>query len=135
MAKIVTAKEIRFFLKIITIAICFFVFVSCNTVEGKPKNRASTETISFISKNTQGTFFNDLKIGVGNFWEEEYTDDNGKTQKGITCGLWFFVKRDSSQNKHVRVYPGKKVFLDDYYLIEVIDMDKKRVGLKIRLLN
>ncbi len=123
-------KEIRICLNII--AVFSFILMACDRVEGNSENQALTEMTSYIPKNTQGTFFEDIRIAVGNIWQEEYIADNGELQQGITCGLWFFAKHDSSQSRHVRVYPGKKVLSDDY-IIEAVDIGGGERELCLRL--
>ncbi len=77
-------QKIRIFLTIIVV--CSFIFMACDRVEANSENQDITEMILYVRGTGQGTFFNDLKIGVGNIWEEEYVDGNGESKKGITCG-------------------------------------------------
>ncbi len=130
--KLINAKEIKIFL--ILMAICFFIFIACNRVEGNPDNQASAEMLSYVPKNGKGTFFNNLDIGVGNIWEEDYIDNNGEPKKGITCGLWFYLRHDPSQNTDVRVYPEKKVLVANYS-VEAVDIEEEGVMLKVSLLD
>lgn len=66
-----------------------------------------------IQANTQLTF-KDLRIGAGNFWEEEYTNFNNETITGLTAGLWIYVKDQPQENKTIRVFPGMKIAVSGY---------------------
>jgi hypothetical protein len=89
---------------------------------------SSVSTKAIIETNTQGTF-GDVRIGVGNIWEEEYTDDAGKKQKGLTAGLWVFEK-DPPKDFKLRAHPGKK-FTASKSTFEVVRVTQTSVELEI----
>lgn len=119
----------RIFLTVISL---LFIFSACNpsqqeitvreiiTIENQSKQtvNAIEETIMSgenfsIQANTQLTF-KDLRIGAGNFWEEEYTNFNNETITGLTAGLWIYVKDQPQENKTIRVFPGMKIAVSGY---------------------
>ena len=61
-----------------------------------------------IESNTQATI-DDVRIGVGNIWEEDYTDESGAKKKGLTAMMQIFVRDDSGKNLKKRVHPGQKL--------------------------
>ena len=60
-----------------------------------------------IVTNTQATI-GDVKIGAGNFDEEDYLDEAGSKKHGKVAVLWIFVKGEAKQDRAITVYPGKK---------------------------
>ncbi len=66
-----------------------------------------------IFQGGQGTI-GDLKIGAGNFWVEEYVDQDEVTRSGLTCGLWFFVRNREDLDRTQRVYPGAVIEIAGY---------------------
>jgi hypothetical protein len=51
--------------------------------------------------------FGDLKIGLGNFYSETYTDTEGNVQTGLRCGFWLLVSGKADQQiNDFRVYAG-----------------------------
>lgn len=67
------------------------------------------ETFYFALENGQIVVEGDnVRIGVGNLWEEEYTTDaEGLTQRGLRVGLWFFFREKPHQDRAVRMYEGQ----------------------------
>jgi hypothetical protein len=74
-----------------------------------------TRQMITIERNTQATL-GDLRIGAGNFHEEEYTPDGSAPRRGLTAGLWIYVRGDSSKDRFVRVYPGQTLDVPGYRL-------------------
>ena len=60
-----------------------------------------------IVTNTQATN-DDVRIGAGNFHEKDYVDEAGEKKYGKVAALWIFVRGDSTQDRAITVYPGKK---------------------------
>lgn len=77
---------------------------------------------SIIFANTQLTF-EVIRIGIGNIREEEYIDDQGSEEVGLTAGLWIYHRDDASLNQQVRVYPGQELDTGDYH-ITVYEINK-----------
>lgn len=82
-----------------------------------------------IEANTQATF-GDLRIGVGNIWEEEYTLEGGSLEKGLTAGLWFYFREDSGLDDSFRVYPGQILEVGGYR-VRVIAVNETSVALEV----
>jgi len=61
-----------------------------------------------------------LKIGVGNFFVEDYVTDAGETVTGMRCGVSVYVLNDP-QEYMLRVYPGQPI-IGDGYLIRMHSM-------------
>lgn len=85
------------------------------TVKAPEETKMNGETAR-IQANTQLTY-KDLKIGTGNFWEEEYTNGNKETSKGLTAGLWIYVKDQPKEDKTLRVFPGMKIDVVGYQIL------------------
>jgi len=81
-----------------------------------------------IETNTQATF-GDVRIGVGNIWDEEYTDPEGKKHRGLTAGLWVF-ERDPPKDFKLRAHPGEK-FIASKSTFEVVRVTQTSVELRI----
>lgn len=60
-----------------------------------------------IQETTNHRVSPELEIAAGNFWEADFTDEAGKAQHGLTCGLWFTEAGSGSKRRHVRVHPGQ----------------------------
>lgn len=84
------------------------------TVKAPEETKMKGETAR-IQANTQFTY-KDLKIGTGNFWEEEYTNDKSETIKGLTAGLWIYVKDNSQEDRTLRAFPGMKIDVAGYQI-------------------
>jgi len=91
--------------------------------------QGSSDTTTMIAKNTQGTF-GDVRIGVGNIWEEQYTE-GGRTTNGLTAGLWIFIRNHSDQNQRVRVHPGQIVDVPGQCRIRVVSVEQAGVRLEL----
>jgi hypothetical protein len=72
-------------------------------------------TMFVVRENTQLTY-QILRIGVGNIRDGKYIDQSGKETKGLTAGLWIFVRGDASLNRAIRLYPGQQVSIGEYIL-------------------
>ena len=82
-----------------------------------------------IEANTQATF-DDLRIGIGNIWEEEYTPEGGERRRGATAGMWLYFRDDPSQDRHVRIHPGQRVTAGGR-TIEVVTVDAGSATLRV----
>ena len=86
------------------------------------------EKITIVS-NTQ-TEYKDLKIGAGNFWEEEYTDSSHNKKNGLTAGLWLYPKDGKNYTK--RVYEGEEFTFANYkFKILKVSQNPEKVELTI----
>ncbi|HDQ73170.1 MAG TPA: hypothetical protein ENN19_13920 [Chloroflexi bacterium] len=79
------------------------------------------ENTYLISSATEMAYDSNLRIGAGNFWQEEYVDEEGVKQRGVTAGLWLMVLDGSSQDQHVRVHVGQGVVFDEY-VIKIVEI-------------
>lgn len=89
----------------------------------------SAEVIT-IQSNTQATLGDDVRIGAGNFHEEDYTPAGGGSRRGLTAGLWIYVRNDSSKDTHVRVHTGQVLSVPGYQL-EVLAVEPTAVRLAV----
>jgi hypothetical protein len=87
---------------------------------------------TFTVVSTGQLTYQSLRVGVGNIWQEEYTDAKGVTQQGITAGLWFFIREDSSLNRNVRVYIGQDVTVGRYS-VHVLDIKDEPQGGSVQM--
>jgi len=81
-----------------------------------------------IETNTQATF-GDVRIGVGNIWEEQYTNADGNPQTGLTAGLWVF-ERDPPKQRALRAQPGTTVTASSASF-EVVRVTKSSVEIRV----
>jgi hypothetical protein len=63
------------------------------------------EQLYAITSTGQMTY-DSLKIGAGNFWDEEYPGPDGEPINGLICHLWFFLRDHPELDRMARVYPG-----------------------------
>jgi hypothetical protein len=82
-----------------------------------------------IESNTQATL-DDVKIGAGNFWDDEW-EEGGQKKKGMTAGLWVFVRDDAAKNQTLRVHAGS-TFTASKLAITVKAVEGKLVRLSVR---
>lgn len=88
-----------------------------------------------IRSNTQAQFGNDLRVGSGNFWEEEYTDVKGKKVKGITAGLWIYPKASLKEHTE-RVFKGQELDVENFHIV-VLDIqgDREKGSVKLKVIK
>ncbi len=91
-------------------------------------SRATRETLT-IATNTQA-HRKDLRIAVGNIWEESYTPEGGTARTGLTAMLDMGVPQDPSRHQHVRVHPGQTLRVFGY-VIEIISVEQSGVRLAL----
>jgi hypothetical protein len=84
--------------------------------------------ITIIETNTQATL-DDVRIGVGNIRESEWTDAGGTTRRGLTAALFISVRDDASKDTKLRVHPGQ-TFTASKQRFEVLAVDATRVQLR-----
>lgn len=82
-----------------------------------------------ISSNTQAQFGNDLRVGSGNFWEDEYVNSEGQTVKGLRAGLFIYPK-DSGKEYKERVYQSQTLTIENYR-ITVLEVTDDSVKLRV----
>ncbi|MFN8417820.1 MAG: hypothetical protein U0528_01005 [Anaerolineae bacterium] len=73
--------------------------------------------IYIIPDTTQLTVDDRLRIGAGNFWEDDFTDAEGKTTRGNTAGLWLFSREHPDQDSHQRVHEGSQLLFAGYLIV------------------
>ncbi len=64
-----------------------------------------------------------LRIGIGNIWDDTYTNQDEEIVRGTTAGLWLFFKDTPALDYHVRVYEGQS-FETEGYQIRVVEINK-----------
>jgi hypothetical protein len=89
-------------------------------------------TRQFIVNTGQAQFGDDLRVGAGNIWEEEYLDEAGHSARGLTGGLWFFVRDRPELDHHVRVHPGQWIEFGGYR-VRVLEVTQGGIGLSVLL--
>jgi hypothetical protein len=89
-------------------------------------------TRQFITNTAQAQFGDSLRVGAGNIWEADYVDETGASRKGLTGGLWFFLRDHPELDRHVRVHPGQHVEFGDYR-IQVLSVEPEGIGLSVQL--
>jgi hypothetical protein len=92
-------------------------------------SRAETVT---VGSNTQITL-GDVRIGVGNIYEEEYTPEGGRPRRGLTSGLWISVRGDPAQDRHIRVHPGQTVLVPGYRLV-IVAVEQRALRMEVHRL-
>lgn len=76
-----------------------------------------------IESNTQEEV-GDVRIGAGNFWDREYTDDRGRKLRGPTAMLWIYVRNAPEQDRVLVVHPGQEFRAGNLRLrVESVDGD------------
>jgi hypothetical protein len=86
------------------------------------------ETVT-VESNTQITL-GDVRIGVGNFSEEEYTPEGGTPRRGLTAGLWIYVRDNPTKDRHVRVHPGQTVMVPGYRLV-IVAVERRAIRMEV----
>lgn len=66
---------------------------------------SALEQLYAITSSGQMTYDN-LKIGAGNFWEEDYPGPDGEAVHGLICHLWFFMRDYPELDRMASVFPG-----------------------------
>ena len=66
----------------------------------------------------------------GNIQEEEYTPEGGTPRRGLTAGLWIFVRQDPTQDRHIRVYPGQSVMVPGYRLV-IVAVERRAIRMEV----
>lgn len=94
-----------------------------------PTTGAEAETVT-VETGTQITL-GDVRIGVGNIWEEEYTPEGGTPRRGLTAGLWISVRNDPAQDRHVRVHPGQSVLVPGYQLV-ILAVERRSIRMRVQ---
>ena len=89
---------------------------------------AGVETVT-VESNTQITL-GDVRIGVGNFREEEYTPEGGTPRRGLTAGLWISVRDNPTQDRNVRVHPGQTVMVPGYRLV-IVAVERRAIRMEV----
>lgn len=90
---------------------------------------ARSGNVLTIAGNTQATL-GDVRIGVGNIWEEPYKDKPGVQKKGLTAALWIYVRDDAAKDAKLRVHPGQK-FTAGKQVFEVVAVEADRVKIRV----
>ena len=88
----------------------------------------------FIADTTQSQFGENLRVGAGNIWKEDYTSEDGTQTTGLTAGLWFFVRDLPDLNQQIRVHKGQKIELAGYQ-VTVIAIDQDGISINLVLPN
>lgn len=89
-------------------------------------SRAQTVT---IASNTQATI-GDVRIGAGNFWDDEFTDDKGNKRKGPTAGLWIYFREDKASDTKRRVHTGES-FVAGRTRFEIVTVEPTQVTIRV----
>jgi hypothetical protein len=89
---------------------------------------AGVETVT-VESNTQITL-GDVRIGVGNIREEEYTPEGGAPRRGLTGGLWIYVRDNPTQDRHERVHPGQTVMVPGYRLV-IVAVERRAIRMEV----
>ncbi|MPZ17690.1 MAG: hypothetical protein GEV06_07250 [Luteitalea sp.] len=84
------------------------------------------ETLT-IQSNTQA-HLQDLRIGVGNIWEEAYTPEGGQPTRGLTAMLQIVTSDGASARP--RVHVGQTLHVSGY-VIRVLSITPARVSLTV----
>ena len=106
-------------------ALSIVVTVSC-TVDGGPVPlvEEGMETYS-ISSSGQLFYDDNLRVGVGSFDQERYTDAYGRTKRRRIAGLWLSVEGAPDRKLFQRVHAGQVIAYDGY-LIQVVEIGQGR---------
>jgi hypothetical protein len=97
-------------------------------VRNSPTSAAGVDVVT-VESNTQITI-GDVRIGVGNIHEEEYTPEGGTPRRGLTAGLWIYVRENPAQDRHVRVYPGQAVMVPGYRLV-IVAVERRAIRMEV----
>ncbi len=96
---------------------------------GKLDAPTPTREILTIATNTQA-HREDLRIAVGNIWQESYTPDGSAPRTGLTAMLDMGVPQDASRRQRVRVHAGQTLRAFGY-LIQITSIERSRVRLTV----
>lgn len=91
-----------------------------------PSGAAQTVT---IASNTQATI-GDVRIGAGNFWDDDFTDDKGNKRKGPTAGLWIYFREDKASDTKRRVHTGES-FVAGRTRFEIVTVEPTQVTVRV----
>ncbi len=92
--------------------------------------------IRVLPSNAQDQVGDDLRIGAGNFWDREITDDQGTTKTVFSAMLWFFVRRpdlpEGQEEHRVVVWKGKEFVLHGFrFRILAVDKNPNSVTYEV----
>lgn len=78
----------------------------------------------------------DLRVGSGNFWEEEYKDENGKTVKGPTARIYLSHRLHQDGDEDLRIHAGQTITYFDYTIsIVAIGSDSRGKYLQMKIIQ
>lgn len=116
---------------LLALAILATLLAQACSLPGSLERETMNDDAIVLEANVQLTV-GDLRIGVGNIWEENYTDSSGNGKKGLTAALWLFYRTDQSLDVTPRVHAGQEIIIGRY-AIKIIDVVRDRDGGFVRL--
>jgi hypothetical protein len=96
-------------------------------VAASPTSTAPSNIVRLAS-NTQATLGN-VRIGAGNFRDDDYVDGLGESKNGPTAGLWLFIQDRPAEDRHLRVGTGSS-FTAGRLSFEVLEVTNDTVYLR-----
>lgn len=87
------------------------------TDQQSPVSADQEPQIYVIPDTTQITVDDMLRIATGNFWEEDFTNAEGTSERGMTAGLWLFSHQHPDQDRHERVHVGTQLLFAGYLIM------------------
>lgn len=64
--------------------------------------------VSTIRSNVQAHFGERIRLGIGNIWEGEYTNEAGAIVRGLSAGITVFVRDRPDETQRLRIGPGSR---------------------------
>jgi hypothetical protein len=92
---------------------------ACSTVQEAPVNSVETKRV-LVMEGTQAHLGAALSIAAGNIWEDEYLDERGTLQRGMTATLWLAFGSDG-RPRVVKIHPGQRVEAPGH-LLQVVEI-------------
>ncbi len=84
-----------------------------------------------IAANTQDEF-RELRIGVANIREGEFTDAAGAKSKGLLALMRVYVREKPAENLSLNVHQGQKVLVSGYS-VTVAEIRKEPAGVRVSI--
>ena len=82
-------------------------------------NSVETKRV-LVMEGTQAHLGAALSIAAGNIWDDEYLDERGTLQRGMTATLWLAFGSDG-RPRVVKIHPGQRVEAPEH-LLQVVEI-------------
>jgi hypothetical protein len=111
---------------------CGLASLSDSTVSVQTEEAEMQNVFQIYNTTELASYDSNLRIGVGNFWKEEYITQEGETEKGNTVGLWVSVLDNTISSQYYRAHVNQEIVFGQYK-ITVLEIGQEDNRLFVRL--